>query len=233
MNTDIKLFEDIWYTFFAPIICVCSLTTNLLNIFVLSKLKSKNKIYKYMYYKSIINSIYLFILIFVFLVKCGQFCTIRETYIAQVYHLYMFYYLTNCLSLIDLLIELTISLNRYLVITNRQYVNRFKTNKLFSFLIIFSFFFYLPNLIFFQISKFGNENHDNDQNVTIINVKYRLGYQLDKTNLAQVIEAIGLLLRGVLMALLIMLVLLCFKNLNKNLNDLILVRSIRRHSDDG
>jgi hypothetical protein len=226
MNENAKLFEDIWYTFIVPVICFFSLATNLLNIFILSKLKSKNKIYKYMYYKSIINSIYLFILIFVFLIKCGQFCTIRESYIAKIYYLYMFYYLTNCLSLIDLLIELTISLNRYLVITNRQYVNQLKTNRLFSCLIIFSLLFYLPNLIFFRLKNFELNNNSNysNQNETIIDVKYRFAY-----NSVQVIECVGVMLRGILMVLLIILVLLCFRNLNKNVNDLMLIRNARNN----
>ena len=149
----LSLIQDTWYTFFTPLICFISLLTNLVNALVLSKLTQKNKIYIYLYFKTIINSIYLFLLVFVFLIKCGRYCSFKETYIANLYHLYIFSYIASVLALIELILHVVISINRWLEINKKDYFSTINTNKTLLITSIISFLYFFPYLFVFKITE--------------------------------------------------------------------------------
>jgi hypothetical protein len=239
----LELFEATWYTFVAPIICIVSFILNIVNVNVLDRMKQANKIYYYMYIKSIVNSIYLLISIFVFMIKCGQFCDIDNTYFSKLYHLYFFIYLISCLGLFDLFIEISISLNRFFTITNKHFQNHhiknnFNSNMILLFLLFYSFLFHSPYLFAYQINeiKVYNDTYSIFVNklkeIKIINYtakynKYEMVFNDNYKIRFELINYIGVVLRSFLMFFLIVLVnILGLYKFKQNVNNLLVMRTI-------
>ena len=87
------LIFDIYWTFVLPSICVFSFLTNVFNVIITYVLRKKSVVYKYMFLNSVTNLAYLFIMFFVFLIKCGQLCDdLKDSYIAKFYHHYFFFF---------------------------------------------------------------------------------------------------------------------------------------------
>lgn len=229
MNIEtISLIQDILSTFILPIICYISLFSNILNIVVLFCLESKRKIYKYMLLKSIINSIYLFACSFIFLFKCGQFCNdLKHYYLVKWYQLYIFNYLTSCLGLLDLFIELIICFSRYAVISNEYYVkDRNKKMKrvgdcVIFILITFTLLFYIPNIINYSIIPI-NATNSTFTNITNGTNKYQLVLNSNFKSLYEIFEPVNIYFRGLLMIGLIFLVrILASRKFKTNVDDLL------------
>jgi hypothetical protein len=147
------MLNDIIWTFIIPIICIFSLLTNICNIIVFKKLKSINKNYNLFYIKSIINSLYLFSSLFVFVTRCGIFCSsLKDSYMSKFYTIYILYYFTSSLGMLDLLIEVIISLKRYLKLKKSRLVENFPHEKLIiSISFLFSFLHFSPILVSYKI----------------------------------------------------------------------------------
>lgn len=237
------LFEVTWYTFVAPIICIVSFILNLVNINVLNRMRQASKVYYYMYIKAIVNTLYLLISIFVFIIKCGKFCDIEDTYFSKLYHLYFFIYLISCLGLFDLFIEISISLNRFFTITNKFFQNHhikdnFNSNMILLFLLFYSFLFHIPYLFAYQITevKVYNDTYSifvsKFKEIKIINYtakysKYEMVYNDNYRIRLRLINYIGVGLRSFLMFFLIVLVnMLGLYRFKQNVNNLLLMRSI-------
>jgi hypothetical protein len=235
-------FKDFWWTFLLPFICFCSLMTNILNIIVLYDLKSKSKIYKYMLMKSITNSIYLFIYFFIFLLKCGKFCKNENSFIILAYQQYMFFYVSNVLSLFDLFIELIISFTRYLTITSinrRKFLKNIKMNRVIFICFIFCGLIYSPFLFYSFINDTSIEVATNGLNQTTNTSIYTIS--LDETNsyfeydsnnllLTKVFQPIWLVIRGLVLTFLIVFInILNFRKLKTNVNDVIIMRKTNRY----
>ena len=127
---NVSLVIDIWWTYLLPAICFCSLIANLFNVVIFNKLRRVNKIYEMLFGKSITNIVYLFICFWVFLIKCGQFCSSSDETTAnediymgtksfpiQLYNFYVFDFLGTILAYSDLIIEIVISA-KHLVLIN-------------------------------------------------------------------------------------------------------------------
>ena len=225
---DLKHFEDFWYTFIAPVVCFCSLSTNLINLIVLYKLKEREKFNKYFFIKSIINSIYLFILIFIFIIKCGRYCDIKDSYLAKLYQIYLFYYFTSCLGLIDLLIETVISINRYMTITNNHLFARIRIKTIITIFIFVSAVFYTPYLFVFELKGF-TKNFTNNNNTTInFETKYVVRPLKKYLLVLEFIDALNFSIRSALLIILIIFInVFSFCKFSKNVNNLIALRKIR------
>jgi hypothetical protein len=230
LNT-LGLIQDILSTFVLPIICLISLLSNILNVVVLLRLESNSKIYKYMLLKSIINSFYLFACSFLFLFKCGQFCSdSKYSYLVKLYQLYIFNYLTSCLGLLDLFIELIICFNRYAVVSKEFHVkdrNNQITRKgdcVILVLITFTFLFYIPNIITQNIIPMNLANNTFTNNVTeIIPNKYKIALNPNFKNLYAIFEPVNIYFRGFLMIGLIIFVrILASRRFKTNVDDLLL-----------
>ena len=227
----LSLIQDIFTTFILPLVCLISLCSNILNVFVLFRLESNSKIYKYMLFKSIINSIYLFACSFLFLFKCGQFCNdLKHNYLVKLYQLYIFNYLTSCLGLLDLFIELIICFNRYAVISKENYAKNHNKNItrvgdcVILALITFSFVFYMPNMIIYEIIPLNFVNTTLSNNATYINSsKYQLALNSNFKTVHDIFEPINIYFRGLLMIGLIIFVrILASRRFKINVDDLLL-----------
>jgi hypothetical protein len=159
-----NLIVDIFWTFIIPTVCVCSLFSNCINILILNKLRKINKIYRLFFIKSIINAIYLFCSAFIFVIRCGRFCsTLKDSHLAQVYRLYVLYYFIAILGFFDLIIDFVISLNRYLKLTKNRFL---KTAKyyFYFFLIMGSIIINLFTIVFYEIVPIANINNNSSLN---------------------------------------------------------------------
>ena len=151
--------RDVYWTFVLPGICIFSILTNILNTIVFSKMKTKNHVYKLMLYNSVANLAYLLTVVFVFIIRCGQFCQIKDTYLAKFYTHYIYMYTANSISLFSAFIEVAITIQRYFFLTNRSLLKKFKKKFIFGPLLVFAFVFYLPQLSTFEIKLvYVNEN---------------------------------------------------------------------------
>lgn len=148
------MLNDIIWTFFIPIICFFSLLTNILNIVIFNKLKPMNKSYNLLYIKSFVNVTYLFSSMFVFVTRCGIFCTdLKDSYIAKFYTLFVLYYFTSSLGLLDLIIEVIISVKRYLKLINSTLVDNLMAYQrtIYTVMFVYSFLQFFPVLISYRI----------------------------------------------------------------------------------
>ena len=152
--TYIETIKDIYWTFILPLICSYSIVTSIINLIIFGTLKSKNIIYKFMLYNSMSDIAYLFSVMFVFVMRCGQFCDeLKHSYIAKFYHHYIFTYVANSIGLFGILIEILISVQRIFFLTNRAFMDRFKINLTLIGFLVFSFGFCIPQLFAFQIKQ--------------------------------------------------------------------------------
>lgn len=158
MNEDTVKVKDFWWTFILPLICAFGFFTNLINIVVFLKLKSKNPIYKLMLSNSITNFFYSLICFFVFIMRCGQYCTIQNTYWVKVYEKYLFYYLTSALGLFNIFIEVCVAIQRYLIVANKNLPKKLPIKIIILVLFILSLVLYTPNMFYRQIVLVQNDN---------------------------------------------------------------------------
>ena len=149
--------KDVYWTFILPLICLYSIITCVINLLVFASLKSKNVIYKIMLYNSISDIAYLVAVMFVFVIRCGEFCDeLKNSYMAIVYHQYIFMYFANSLALFGIFIEILISVQRIFILTNRSFINKFKINLTLLGFLVFSFLFCVPQLFSFKIKQIEN-----------------------------------------------------------------------------
>ena len=148
-------FQDVYWTFILPLICLFSLATNTINIIVFKKIssKSRNTIYKYMLVNSISDQVYLICVAFIFIVRCGQFCTIKDTYLAKFYVHYIYMYAANSIAVFSMFLEISIVLHRFASLKNKNYFNNSNIKWLFLVLFIFCFIFHIPQLSTFEIRE--------------------------------------------------------------------------------
>ena len=121
-----RYFIDAWWTFVLPVICLASMLINVVNGLMLAKLRPIRPVYRRLFAKSVINSIYLFICMWKFVSKCGQFCELfyREEHVhelsfwIQVYNFYLYGIVGRVLAQCDLFIEILIALQRLRLLTS-------------------------------------------------------------------------------------------------------------------
>ena len=148
-----ELVIDSYWTFLIPLVCLFSLCTNMINIIVFHSIKSRNIIYKYMLINSLADQLYLMCVVFIFIARCGQFCDIKDTYLAKFYVHYIYMYGANSAALFSIFIEIAIMLQRCATLRNKTFLKN--TNKKFALacVLIFCFLFNVPQLSTFEIRQ--------------------------------------------------------------------------------
>ena len=165
----LEVFLDAWWTFVLPLLCFCSLLANALNLLVLSRLRRFNRTYELIYSKTIINTTYLAICVWIFLDKCGQFCLnkseqfIHWPFIIQLYKFYIYGLVANVLIHADLMIAILIAFKRLRALVtgkaiqaNNRLPKRERCLSITSIIIIIialSSSTYVPTLFFYRIVK--------------------------------------------------------------------------------
>ena len=155
--------RDIYWTFVLPSVCLFSLITNTINLIVFYSIRSRNLIYKYMLYNSSLDQLYLVIVFFVFIIRCGQFCEIKNSYFAMFYAQYFYMYAANSISLFSIFIEISMLIQRYNFLTNKIFLEKINKKFLFFCLLVFCFVYHLPQLTTFeikQVNSTANSSYD-------------------------------------------------------------------------
>jgi len=83
--------------------------------------------------------------------KCGEFCDVKDSYVAKFYHHYIFIYASNSLALFSIFIEIIISLQRIFFIKNDLSIQKWPINFIFALLLVISLILNLPNVIAAEI----------------------------------------------------------------------------------
>lgn len=159
IKLDLKSVEDFSNTFISPIICFISIISNLLNINIFNRLRTTDRFYQYLYYKSTVNCTYLVICLLSFTFKCGNFCQLENIYITKMYELYLYQYFSNCLYMLEITTEISICLNRYLKIKNNKFFKNVRVKMIVLAEFIFSLLFYIPVVTCFTIIKKEGESN--------------------------------------------------------------------------
>lgn len=127
------------------IVCSLGSITSLINIFVLSNKKLKDPVYSYYLASSIIDFIYVTIIALKIFITCGSPCIFRKNYLSTlIYILYFQDYLTSCLAITNILIEVFISLQRFMIISNKKFLLNFRPILVVIFLSVFCLIYYIP-----------------------------------------------------------------------------------------
>jgi hypothetical protein len=147
--------DYIWLALITPMIIFASVT-NGINSFIFSNSKLKDKIYTYFFINSTTETFYFFLMIpgsFPYSTSVFD-ISITNSYASIFYSLYIDQYLTSCLAMFNLTIEISTSLRRYLTISNSRRLKWFTEKSPYhiaTILLVMSLFYYMPVLLIYNI----------------------------------------------------------------------------------
>lgn len=144
-----------------PIICLFGLVTNLFNILIFFKLKDQDKSFKYMLIISINDFLHLALNVYAFTFYCNNFY-LNQTYSAQIFRLFIKDYLVKCSAVFTILIDIFLSLERYMVLLNKKYLTRNSHHNILLIILLFiSLLYYFPVLFLVDIKPIETMNSTN------------------------------------------------------------------------
>jgi hypothetical protein len=131
------------------------LITNLINMIIFSNKCFREKIFRYLIVHSISETLYFFFTILLFFPYCVWICPkeISSSYFSNMIILYIDKYLTSVLALFSLMIEMKITIQRYLVVKNEKIVSSINYLKQVGIIFTISSIVYMPELFFNKIIK--------------------------------------------------------------------------------
>jgi hypothetical protein len=138
--------------------------TNLINVIIFSSKKFKDKAFLYLLYHSLAEFVYLLLESILSVPYCGHYCkdSIKYSLFAKILQIYVDEYLTSCLAILAILIEITVSFQRYLVVSNIDFCKIIKNGSphLITIVLFFvSLLHYLPTIINFRVEKNPNKSN--------------------------------------------------------------------------
>jgi len=165
-----------WGYLIIPAICIFGFLTNLTNIAVLLNPKMKDISFKYILATSISDLIYYDLILesYSFFVLCTD-CPLHNTYFTQFYDFIIFDYIIPCMAVFCILADITLSLIRYSVLKNKNYIQSKNFYLVIGFLLVMSFLFYSPVLFFKKIIPI--------QVINLTEITLTTDYTQEKTNL--------------------------------------------------
>ena len=112
--------SDIVHTFILPVVAFFGVCTSALSIIVLINTKLSNNIHLYMLIGSSIDLAFLLTKVFVFIFRCGAFCTFSFSYEARLYELYIYNFVGYLFSKFKALVDMSVSIDRILSFSNKK-----------------------------------------------------------------------------------------------------------------
>jgi hypothetical protein len=110
--------------------------------------------------------------------KCGQFCTHEKTFITRIYEIYLFYYFSNVLDIFNILVEIIIATQRYIIVANQILPFKMPIRFVLVCLLIFSALYCLPVLIWEEViiknAKINSEESMSESNGTDLDRAYKI-----------------------------------------------------------
>jgi hypothetical protein len=103
---------DVYYTFFVPVLAVLGFLFNMLTFLILSGKQFRNNFYISMRMITLSDSLFMFLCIFLVIIRCGRFCPYSYRFEAKIYELYIYLFIGNSLNTFVTLNYISISINR-------------------------------------------------------------------------------------------------------------------------
>lgn len=166
-----------WFFLILPVICIFGLLTNLTNIAVLLNHKMKDISYKYILVTSLSETFYLGLNSYIFIELCSN-CPLYTSYFTQWYSIYIDNYLTSCLAIFCIFIDINLSLIRYSALKNKEYLQSLNYYLVIGILFLISLIYYLPVLFFNEIIPIIDENENKTSMNEFIVIANSLGSSL-------------------------------------------------------
>ncbi len=141
------------------IVSIFGVVTNLLNIFVFlsNRANMKHQIFTFMLAISSVDLAYCALLTYKSWSTCER-CQLYTVYFTQLYTLIVFDYITSCLAIFNILIDIIVSFERYLIVVNSRYLRRISTQAVIWFVGVFSLLYYSPVLFMKSIEAIENSS---------------------------------------------------------------------------
>lgn len=139
--------------------------TSFISSLIFWKLRNKDQVYKYYLISSILDTFYMLAISFDVLIACGAPCDkFSQTSLFRVLYLIILYdYLTSCIAIFNILIEIFVTTQRYFLISKKKNLQNLHPNLVMLVAAIFSLFYYTP-IIFLKKICF------------VVNTGYKLVY---------------------------------------------------------
>lgn len=120
-QTVIVTYTLVWYQFVYSSICFFGATTVSINISVFVNKKLTDRTYTFLLIESIVDMLYICMMGFSSVINCGTPCQSRSnTLWALIIRYGLYEYLTSCFAINNILIQIYLSLDRLLIISNRS-----------------------------------------------------------------------------------------------------------------
>lgn len=149
-----------WYNIMTIVICSLGILTNVINILVLRSPRLNDKVFTCFLVSSINDIAYLSISMFSNIFSCGPLCfKYFFTYFGNIYSLYIQAYGCSVLKLFGILIEIYLSLQRYILLINKRFLVNLSLFKVLPSLFLFSVLVFIPTLTNFRIIQFDLSAH--------------------------------------------------------------------------
>ncbi len=149
-----------WSLLIQPFICTVGVIANGLNIAVFLNPKMKDVTFKYMLAISISDCIYLGLLSYVSFLSCSD-CLFTKNYATAFYAIFIDDYLTSCLGIFALFIDITLSVQRFFILKNKYFCQKLSYKLTISILLLIALLYYLPVTFFKNIVEIENTNSTN------------------------------------------------------------------------
>ena len=175
---DLLSMKKFVWTWVLPMLSIFGISSNAINIFVLSvnKTKTKNRLHTYLRIDSIVEFCYLIIVFVHFVLKI---INPQDNYYTVLYEKYLYNYVASSLAFFMLFIKLFITIKRLLITGNHRIrCKAFKLKSLLAFFFFFSFLFDIPMLIGLSI-QFKSEDTRHHGNVSLNS--FYLSYRMSQT----------------------------------------------------
>ena len=153
------------YFYLLPMISFIGFVLEIISTLTFIKIVKNNHtdIYKYLLAYSVSDAMALFIHCFIGVFKCGVHCNIEHSLAAKIYEFYIYLFIGNIFNTLSVFIDLKISLDRYLLISQKSNARLNKPSR--------------PKLTITIFSALS----------ILLNIPYLFIYEIDKTETAAIV----------------------------------------------
>lgn len=167
-------YSNNWSEYLLSGVCIIAALTSLINVSVFVNSELKDQIYKYYFTSSLFDLFYVIILAFYVFTVCGTLCEYRVSLLStQIYWLYFTDFITSCLAIINVMIDLFLSLQRLFMISNKKHLQNLKAKNVLFVLVFLGLIYYIPVLFIKKIVLYEQQIEPNS---TTKQIKYKLEY---------------------------------------------------------
>nr|QVK45840.1 G protein-coupled receptor [Proales similis] len=163
----------LFWLYISPVISLLGVIANFLCLLGFWKLRLEHEIFMFMKLISLVDLFYLIFMALSFLPRCQPWCRFSDDYLVQLYLLTIDYYLTSCMAIFNILIDLTISVQRFLIVSNVKVFEKLRFWRIVIPIGLVSLVYYTPELFTKRIVQVQLSDTERGANST------RIGFALE------------------------------------------------------